>query len=630
MLIVSFLVRAADNDVVPDGAKSFVKALQRSLRAGGARKDGKGGRGELANLYDEQFHKLTERYFKASSWPPAEQMATFIEDGQSHKKKHKRIQCFVACALSLASRLSSLLSLLCSPRSRCNRSFLLPSSSVVFAASCRFFFFCCLLLSPFLPDDQGVLVLYKELYYRHIYAKMTPTVDDKFDSFQNYVDLFNLLLALDSNNPAFELPTSWLWDLIDEFIYQFQTFHLFRNKVADLTSEEVAMLKEHEHMWSAQTVMQYLHALVRKANIDLNKKAADSSAAAPASGAAATAAAATPGASEESGNGGVHSMFRTLGSFSLIGLLRVNALLCDYPSALKCLDPIDLRKNRSLFTGVLQCHVSLYYYMGLSYLMCRRYVDACKVFTYFLTYTQRNKHVIARSNSAELVQKRVDQMIGLLGIAYVLSGATSAGTGEKHSQHGGGAAGGEGGALIDESIFHDVRDKLEDRLVRMRSFELAAFEEVFSQAAPKFLTVAAPNYEAGQNVHTEAGALQLKQFGAEVKSRAHLHELYSYLRLFTTCSVAKLAAFLQQDEDHTLALLLKLQHKTRTQRWTGGAPADFVWQQLNEVHFTLQKDVICVTEQRQQRKYGDFFLRQISKFDDLTHDVRSIKIAARR
>ena len=75
---------------------------------------------------------------------------------------------------------------------------------------------------------------------------MQPTVDDKFDSFQNYVDLFNLVLGLDSAEPAFELPSTWLWDIVDEFIYQFQTFHLFRNKVADLSAEEIAMLKEHE------------------------------------------------------------------------------------------------------------------------------------------------------------------------------------------------------------------------------------------------------------------------------------------------------------------------------------------------------------------------------------------------
>jgi len=78
---------SADNDVVPDGAKSFVKALQRSIRAGGAKGEAAGGksRGDLATLYDSEFPKLTERYFKASSWPAADAIGQFIEDGQKKK-----------------------------------------------------------------------------------------------------------------------------------------------------------------------------------------------------------------------------------------------------------------------------------------------------------------------------------------------------------------------------------------------------------------------------------------------------------------------------------------------------------------------------------------------------------------
>ena len=167
-----------------------------------------------------------------------------------------------------------------------------------------------------------------------------------------------------------------------QFIYQFQTFHLFRNKVADLSAEEVAMLREHEHMWSAQTVIQYMHALVRKAGIDLNKKAAEQD------------------ESPDSKSASVCPMFKTLGYFGLIGLLRVNALLCDYPSALQSLAPLDLRKHRSVFTSVLSCHVSLYYYMGLSYLMCRRYVDAIKVRIRATTKLQKAKHSGAMSSEA--------------------------------------------------------------------------------------------------------------------------------------------------------------------------------------------------------------------------------------
>jgi hypothetical protein len=74
--------------VIPDGAKSFIKALQRSIRAGGSKNDsanvGPNGkpRNELGHLYEDQFAKLTERYFKTTAWPAADAMGQFIEDGQ--------------------------------------------------------------------------------------------------------------------------------------------------------------------------------------------------------------------------------------------------------------------------------------------------------------------------------------------------------------------------------------------------------------------------------------------------------------------------------------------------------------------------------------------------------------------
>ena len=41
-----------------------------------------------------------------------------------------------------------------------------------------------------------------------------------------------------------ELPEQWLWDIIDEFIYQFQSFCVWRSKVKSKTDEEIALLAE--------------------------------------------------------------------------------------------------------------------------------------------------------------------------------------------------------------------------------------------------------------------------------------------------------------------------------------------------------------------------------------------------
>ena len=76
-------------------------------------------------------------------------------------------------------------------------------------------------------------MLYKELYYRHIYASVQggPSLGQRFESYYNYCALFNYILSPPGGQDepvTLELPNLWLWDIIDEFIYQFQQFAQYR------------------------------------------------------------------------------------------------------------------------------------------------------------------------------------------------------------------------------------------------------------------------------------------------------------------------------------------------------------------------------------------------------------------
>ena len=77
---------------------------------------------------------------------------------------------------------------------------------------------------------QVFLMLYRELYYRHIYASVQsgPTLHQRFESYFNYCALFNMMLQPEDEPIGLELPNLWLWDIIDEFIYQFQQFAHYR------------------------------------------------------------------------------------------------------------------------------------------------------------------------------------------------------------------------------------------------------------------------------------------------------------------------------------------------------------------------------------------------------------------
>ena len=56
---------------------------------------------------------------------------------------------------------------------------------------------------------------------------------------------FQSHLLTDSDGPVhLELPEQWLWDIIDEFIYQYQAFCTWRSKVKTKSEDELLMLAD--------------------------------------------------------------------------------------------------------------------------------------------------------------------------------------------------------------------------------------------------------------------------------------------------------------------------------------------------------------------------------------------------
>ena len=91
---------------------------------------------ELQTLYEQTYPKLTEKYFQEEPWPAPEVISPLANNGMG--------------ALSMN-----------------DTSFL----------------------------DELFLILYRELYFRHIYAKLQPTLENRFVSYENYCALFNLILS---------------------------------------------------------------------------------------------------------------------------------------------------------------------------------------------------------------------------------------------------------------------------------------------------------------------------------------------------------------------------------------------------------------------------------------------------
>jgi len=432
-------------------------------------------------------------------------------------------------------------------------------------------------IGELVENDEYFMLIYKELFFRHVHQKLGPSVENRFESFHNYVELFNLVLGMPSKDPDIDLPIQWSWDMIDEFIFQFQSFHEFRTNIhmARLSPSDLAMVRDHEHVWSAQSVIRYLHALAKKGGVDLaknwNRK---------------------PTGKEVKADKGadVAPLFTTLSHFSLIGLCRVYCLLGDYVSAIKVLDSIDLTSKGSPFHLAVAAKVTLYYFMGFAYMMLRRYADAFKTFSYFLVYHNRRAHALPRSYQREVIGKKIEKMYGLLALVNQLSPQN-----------------------LDESVAGSVRDRRKKTP-----------EQLFEESCPKFISPCSPNYadlssRTGE-VH-EALDLQKRIFLNEFKQRMDIPDLYTYLKMCTNVHLSKLGKFLSKSEEETTVTLLKLKHKTRNLRWSGASPSSGKWVSAAEVDFVVDKDVVHIRESRAERPYADFFIRNILKYQDMIDDL---------
>ena len=61
----------------------------------------------------------------------------------------------------------------------------------------------------------------------------------------------------------------WAWEVIDEFIYQFESFCRYRNRVACTGSneEESQLLRENPNTWGCYSVLNVLYSLIQRSQI---------------------------------------------------------------------------------------------------------------------------------------------------------------------------------------------------------------------------------------------------------------------------------------------------------------------------------------------------------------------------
>lgn len=396
----------------------------------------------------------------------------------------------------------------------------------------------------------------------------------KFQSYDSYCSLFHFIL--NSEGPVDLEPPSyyWAWDVIDEFIYQFNSFSSYRMRIARQANneEEIQILRENPNTWGCYSVLNVLYSLIQRSNIT-EQLAAGRRNEDPMSVA---------------GDYGNKSLYRMLGYFSIIGLLRVHCLLGDFSLALKTLDDIELNK-KAMFARVMAAHFTTYYYVGFSMMMMRRYADAIRMFSHILVYVSRTKNF---QKNAQYDTKKNDQMLALIAICVAFQPTR-----------------------LDDTIHTALREKYGDQLLKLQRGgpeSLPIFEELFRNACPKFISPVCPDFD-NPEANIDPIEHHLSIFMDEVKTNMFNPTVKSYLRLYTTMDLTKLAGFLEVQPEELRSWLLVTKQRTKQLRWTERGLLDGELVNVSDLDYAMQGDLIHISEAKVGRKLVDWYLRNLSR-----------------
>ena len=112
--------------------------------------------------------------------------------------------------------------------------------------------------------------------------------------------------------------------------------------------------------------------------------------------------------------------------------------------------------------------------------------------------------------------------------------------------------------------------------------------------------------------------LQLKIFLNEIRQSLQLPLIRSYLKLYSTMPIEKLAQFCEidgeaQDAETFRIALHQYKHKTNQMAWSNGTALEGERVPTADVDFYIDSDMIHIADVKIERNFGEYFMHSIYK-----------------
>eukprot|EP00049_Salpingoeca_infusionum_P017784 m.354347 g.354347 ORF g.354347 m.354347 type:complete len:501 (+) comp16986_c0_seq1:344-1846(+) len=419
-------------------------------------------------------------------------------------------------------------------------------------------------------------MLYTEYYYRHLFSKTkqqrTPRLQDRLLAYNNYVALFDYLLA---DVRDLKLCDQWVWDIVSEFVFQYQDYTLMCMNGSDLEESDIEQIKANPSAWDTDVVFAYLNKLVAVSQINEQLKAYRSG-----------------GDPNECAGLYASPLYKTLGYFSLVGLLRMNCLCGDYQQALHVMENTDLY-TKGVAPRILACKITIHQYVGFCYLMLRRYRDAFQSLSTIALELELQESYI-KSNS----QKR-HNIVSLLALVYALSPQP-----------------------VDAHFMSHTMYQHKDAITQVQAGDESAMRTLFAKGCPSFVDPYARLKVSSSGTRADGVNAHCDVFLVEAKQQAAFSTIRAYLKLYHCVSLSKIASLLDVTKEDARKLLHAYKHKTMQYSWQGGTLVEGELDCTDTINFYIEGDEVHVANLTVSQNFGQEFLRENKKILDTVRRMR--------
>lgn len=356
-------------------------------------------------------------------------------------------------------------------------------------------------------------------------------------------------------------------------MYQFQGYCQYRCQIQGRSIEDLRTLESNKAVWTIKEVMGTLKALTRAGNSGNNQT--------------------------------LHVQF---GYFASIERARLECLLGDYSESLAAISHISLGDRAELYNTLPSVHVNLFYHAGLCYLMLRRYSDAIATLGEIALFISRLLKPGNTNNARGLepqMKKMLDKILALTGICFNLSP----------------------GSRLDDQVRELAENKFPEKMRRLANGDVQTFVDMFEMTGPKFISPVVPDFAASiagektSNKCQDVYSTQVYVFKQEVVQQIAVLKLRSYLRLYASIELPKLARFSELSEADLLCQVQSYKH--RLLQATAATPNKRT--SSSDVHFFLTKTSLNIetssSKSDKQRQAERYFLAGIRRHAELITDV---------